>query len=100
IDVENIEGYEVRFKIHAGTDTAEWAYDRPDLAGKIQHKKAPVAMSKKVTDISGVTFLSHTYRLTHHFAPSLTPYNIKISFLLTDEQFKDVKLTIYTIIFQ
>jgi len=35
-------GRSVPFQLRAGTDTAEWAFDRPDVTGLMRHRKAKV----------------------------------------------------------
>jgi hypothetical protein len=34
---------EVRLPVRAGIETAEWAYDRPDVRARVQHARPPVA---------------------------------------------------------
>jgi membrane protein YfhO len=38
-------GREIPLVVRAGVETAEWAYDRPDVVGAIAHRKAPVIES-------------------------------------------------------
>src|SRR6185295_378792 len=54
------DGKRFDFPLLAGEHTSEWSHDRPDLQGKIRHRRAPVATSSHVTDPSG-DFESHTY---------------------------------------
>jgi hypothetical protein len=35
-------GREIELPIRAGVDTAEWAWDRPDLRGRVRHARPPV----------------------------------------------------------
>ena len=48
------------FPIRAGEHTSEWSHDRPELKGRILHRRAPVATSFAVEDPTG-NFDSHTY---------------------------------------
>ena len=54
------DGKKFDFPLLAGEHTSEWSHDRPDLQGKIRHRRAPVATSSHVVDPSG-DFESHTY---------------------------------------
>jgi len=38
-------GREIPLTVRAGVETAEWAYDRPDVVGAIAHRRAPVLES-------------------------------------------------------
>jgi hypothetical protein len=38
-------GREIPLEVRAGVETAEWAYDRPDVVGAIAHRRAPVLES-------------------------------------------------------
>ena len=38
-------GREIPLVVRAGVETAEWAYDRPDVVGAIAHRRAPVLES-------------------------------------------------------
>ena len=48
------------YDFRLGTDTSEWAYDRPDLRSKIKSDRAPVATSYPVLDAE-VKYNAHTY---------------------------------------
>jgi hypothetical protein len=54
------EGGTIELPIRAGADTAEWAYDRPDIHARIRHRRAAVATSYEVNDASG-HYQAHTY---------------------------------------
>ncbi|MBO0722843.1 MAG: YfhO family protein [Blastocatellia bacterium] len=45
--------------LRAGRDTAEWAYDRPDVRTQVRHSRAPLAASSP-GDASG-SFQAHSY---------------------------------------
>jgi hypothetical protein len=53
-------GREFSFALHAGSDTSEWAHDRPDMLVRIRHQRAPVATSYQVEDPKG-NYEGHTY---------------------------------------
>jgi hypothetical protein len=54
-------GAKLRFRLQAGVHTAEWAWRRPDLAGKVAHQIAPVAYTSPAFDGSGRRFDAHYY---------------------------------------
>jgi hypothetical protein len=45
LGVRLASGREIPLVVRAGVETAEWAYDRPDVAGVIAHRRAPVLES-------------------------------------------------------
>ena len=53
-------GREVWLPIRAGVDTAEWAWDRPDVRAAVRHRKAEVHASFATRE----GFLGHQYRAT------------------------------------
>ena len=54
------DGRSFEFSLRAGMDTAEWAYDRPDIRGRIRHKRPTVATSYEVQDARG-NYQGHAY---------------------------------------
>lgn len=44
------DGGTFEYSLRAGTDTADWAYDRPDIRSRIQHQRATIASSYDVSD--------------------------------------------------
>lgn len=44
------DGRIFEFMLHAGVDTADWAFDRPDIRARIRHKRPAVATSYDVKD--------------------------------------------------
>jgi membrane protein YfhO len=48
------------FQLRAGENTAEWAYDRPNIRARIKHQRAPVGFSYEVKDAEP-PFQAHTY---------------------------------------
>jgi hypothetical protein len=54
------DGREFDLDLRAGADTAEWAYDRPDIRSRIKHARPRVATSYAVEDAQG-RYEGHTY---------------------------------------
>ena len=52
-------GREISLPLRAGLDTAEWAWDRPDVRARVAHYRAPVAESWPAPDGS---FQGHRYQ--------------------------------------
>ena len=48
-------------KLRAGRDTAEWAYDRPDVTPLMKHQKARVAAKQPVLDEIGLRYDANLY---------------------------------------
>ena len=48
--VRATDGRTFEFPLRAGVDTADWAYDRPDIRSRIKHRRAEVATSHDVSD--------------------------------------------------
>lgn len=54
------DGRIFEFMLKAGKDTADWAFDRPDIRTRIRHKRSLVATSYDVDD-SRYRYQGHTY---------------------------------------
>jgi hypothetical protein len=54
------DGRVIEFPLLAGADTADWAYDRPDIRARIKHQRATVAASYDVSDAQH-KYQGHTY---------------------------------------
>jgi hypothetical protein len=54
------DGEIIEFPLRAGVDTADWAYDRPDIRARIRHKHPAVATSYDVSDAK-YKYAGHTY---------------------------------------
>ncbi len=54
--VRLVTGREVALPVRAGIETAEWAYDRADVRGRVRHEKAPVGRS-----VPAGGFFGHRY---------------------------------------
>ena len=55
------EGRSYAFRLLAGQHTAEWAWERPDLRGKVQHQLPPVAWTWQQQDGRAPPFPAHLY---------------------------------------
>jgi hypothetical protein len=54
------DGRFFEFMLRAGVDTADWAFDRPDIRARIRHKRPVVANSYEVNDTQ-YKYQGHTY---------------------------------------
>jgi len=54
------DGRVIEFPLLAGADTADWAYDRPDIRARVKHQRATVAASYDVSDAQH-KYQGHTY---------------------------------------
>lgn len=60
VRIESSDGREFDLPLRAGSDTSEWAYDRPDIRARIRHGRASVATNYDVDDPSG-RYQAHTF---------------------------------------
>ncbi|CAA9294749.1 MAG: Serine phosphatase RsbU, regulator of sigma subunit [uncultured Chloroflexi bacterium] len=61
ITAVEVEGREHRFRLKAGVHTAEWAWKRPDLQGKVAHQLPPVARTWEQRDGRAQPYQAHFY---------------------------------------
>jgi hypothetical protein len=54
------DGRSFEFALRAGADTADWAYDRPDLRARIRHRRGVVATSYDIND-ARFKYKGHAY---------------------------------------
>ncbi|HMJ24744.1 MAG TPA: YfhO family protein, partial [Pyrinomonadaceae bacterium] len=54
------DGRNFEFTLRAGVNTADWAYDRPDIRARIKHQRPPVATSYDLSDAQ-YKYKGHTY---------------------------------------
>ena len=54
------DGRSFEFLLRAGADTADWAYDRPDLRTRIRHRRAAVAANYDIND-ARFKYKGHAY---------------------------------------
>ena len=57
LGVRLASGREIPLLVRAGVETAEWAYDRPDVVGVIAHRRAPVLESFDAGGFEGHHYL-------------------------------------------
>lgn len=60
ITLKDARGHAYEFELKAGSQTAEWAHDRPDIRERIKHSLPPVAATYQVSE-AGVTYDAHSY---------------------------------------
>jgi hypothetical protein len=65
------DGRTFEFELQAGRDTADWAYDRPDIHARIRHKRASVASSYAVSD-NRYAYQAHAYLTAFAFPEKTT----------------------------
>jgi hypothetical protein len=99
IEVIGQSGIKVLHQLRSGVDTSEWAYDRPDLIGRIRHSRAQLAMSKRQLDNRGRAFLSHTYSAVKTLYPVLIPETLRISYSIPEKYSRDGSISILSITF-
>jgi hypothetical protein len=58
--LKTMDGRSFEFMLRAGVDTADWAFDRPDIRARIRHKRPVVATSYDVDDTQ-YKYKGHTY---------------------------------------
>jgi hypothetical protein len=54
------DGRAFEFPLQTGADTADWAYDRPDIRARIRHQRPTVATSYDISDTQ-YKYQGHTY---------------------------------------
>ncbi len=59
--VVDTNGERVTLQLKAGRDTAEWAWDRPDVRPRVAHQQAKVADKVWSTDTEGRTYQANLY---------------------------------------
>ncbi len=86
-------------EIRAGIETAEWAYNRKDLLGRVQHAAPPTILSKRELDMDRNQFLSSMYLADYHFTRPLIPYTVSIRYVLSEQMAPGAKLQIFSVMF-
>jgi hypothetical protein len=64
VDVVAADGSSTRLTLRAGVETAEWAYDSPDVLPSVQHQRPVIARNVP----GGADFQGHSYRAAFSFA--------------------------------
>jgi hypothetical protein len=82
-------------KLNAGEDTADWAFDRPDIRSRIRHKRARVATSYDVDDTQ-YRYKGHTY-VTSFALPEKAAIESGEIVLEPQTQWRNLLLTVFRI---
>ncbi len=83
--------------LRTGIDSAEWAYDRRDLLGKIRHDRPEKAFSFKTSDPELGEFMAHMYRAVKSF-PAMKPVRIRIERISGKTTSADLSIRFYSLI--
>jgi hypothetical protein len=75
-------GEYIEFNLHAGIDTAEWAYDRPDVRQKIRHQRASIFQS--FPGDAKNTFQSHHYWTRLKLGKRLKVRQVELQSIVSD----------------
>ncbi len=88
-------GERVETVMVAGRDTADWAWDRPDVRQEVQHGRAEVAESSTVQAGSGESFPGHRYFAKLAFGARLEVQEIQIDYLAPAGLLEIQKMSLY-----
>jgi hypothetical protein len=91
------DGRILDFPLRAGTDTAEWAYDQPEMKARIRHHRAQLATSYKVDSAQG-SYEAHTY-VTSVALPELAKVTSGEVVLEPDRRWPDLSISVFRISF-
>ncbi|MDQ3702355.1 MAG: YfhO family protein, partial [Chloroflexota bacterium] len=69
------------FEMLAGVHTAEWAWERPDLRGKVPHQIARIARTWQQRDGGGVPYPAHYYFAEFPLSQSVRLRRLEVQFL-------------------
>ena len=72
----------VSYPLRAGLETAEWAYDRPDVRATVAHRQAPIALRTQLVDAVEGRYAVYEYRATIELAPAAPPSSVELVSLL------------------
>ncbi len=89
------DGRTFEFMLRAGVDTADWAFDRPDIRGRIRHKRSVVATSYDVSD-TRYRYKGHTY-VTSFALPEMAAIESGEIVLEPQPQWPNLLLTVFRI---
>lgn len=81
--IRSREGMEKMWIVKAGSDTAEWAAERPDMIGRVAHHIPRIAFSERRQYIS-TPFLGHVYRSHWEWSPDLSVASVAVEFTARD----------------
>ena len=72
------DGRVEQHQLKTGRDTAEWAYDRPDVKSRIRHRRPPVAYSYLAGEYPEPAAPGHTYRSVFYLQTPGIPSGLEI----------------------
>ncbi|MBN1878945.1 hypothetical protein JW823_02445 [bacterium] len=84
ITIGSRDGLQKFWQVKAGSDTAEWSINRPDMIGRILHRMPRIATSERRLYLS-TPYLAHVYRTSWRWHPELAVTSITIEFSLISE---------------
>lgn len=84
ITVDSSHGHARTASIIIGEDTAEWAYDRPDVMKIVQHSRPELARSWSVEEPGGHRFNGHAYRSLIILPTAVTASNLILENTVSD----------------
>src|SRR5581483_782201 len=76
-----IDGRQYTFTLQAGVHTADWAWDRPDLKGKVAHQLPPIAYTWQERIGRAQPFPGHYYFAEFSFGRRVTLARLDVQFL-------------------
>ena len=76
-----IDGRQYTFTLQAGVHTADWAWDRPDLKGKVAHQLPPIAYTWQERIGRAQPFPGHYYFAEFSFGSRVTLARLDVQFL-------------------
>jgi hypothetical protein len=89
------DGRIFEFMLRAGVDTADWAFDRPDIRARIRHKRPMVATSYDVNDTQ-YAYKAHTY-VTSFALPEKAVIESGEIALQAQTQWPNLQLTVFRV---
>ncbi len=79
--LQSTDGRILSWPIRAGIDTAEWAYDRPDVRAVVRHTRAKIYKS----DVTNSGFAAHTYMTTFAISRPVVIQTLRLELQSTPE---------------
>lgn len=92
ITLVSSDGQQRALELQAGRDTAEWAWDRPDVSKAVRHRRAEVAESIFAQSQEG-NFAAHRYLARFTFPPAVIE-RIEFEYLRPDAQCQIVRASL------
>jgi hypothetical protein len=96
VDVYDANGARVTYPLLAGVHTAEWAWDRADVWGRVQHQQAPVASTVMQRDGAGRRFPAHLYVGELSFEHPMTVTHLVFRFVHPTAQIQVFGMALYS----